>query len=78
MRIIILFVVTLVLVVPTVDVLAATCSTFAAPVAVGQLRNPAFAGMSGLAASRHNPGVWWIHNDAGSGSSEAGTFYALT
>jgi hypothetical protein len=45
---------------------------------VGHLGDPRWNGLSGLAASRYNPGVWWIHNDGGSGTKEAGRFYAVT
>ncbi len=51
---------------------------FDAPVIVGQLRDPRWTGISGLAASQRNPGVWWIHNDGGTGVNEAGRFYAIT
>lgn len=58
-------------------VYATTPVEFKAPILVGQLRDPRWAGVSGLASSYTNPGVWWIHNDGGAGISEAGKFYAI-
>lgn len=55
----------------------AACPVFAPPAVVGQLKDPRWSGISGLAASHRNPGVWWIHNDGGVGRSQAGTFYAI-
>jgi len=33
----------------------------------GTVANGAVTELSGIAASRRNPGVWWVHNDSGQG-----------
>ena len=48
--------------------------SFRAGVPVGQVNSDAIAEASGLAASRLNPGVLWVHNDAGF----AGMLFAIS
>ncbi|HTJ00351.1 MAG TPA: hypothetical protein VL527_15840 [Dongiaceae bacterium] len=47
--------------------------TFAGPVTNGTVNVPNLTEVSGVAASRNNPGVLWVHNDAGN----APVVYAL-
>ncbi len=47
------------------DARAAACPRFRAGVSVGTVSNPSLVEASGLAASRQNPGVLWVHNDGG-------------
>jgi hypothetical protein len=47
------------------DARAVACPVFRAGVSVGTVRNPSVVEASGLAASRRNPGVLWLHNDRG-------------
>jgi hypothetical protein len=47
------------------DARAVACQGFRAGVSVGTVSNPGLAEASGLAASRQNPGVLWVHNDGG-------------
>jgi hypothetical protein len=63
--------------VPAQSVGATTCPMFSAPSTIGQLDDPRWTGISGLAATRSNRGAWWIHNDRGVGLGEAGRFYAI-
>ena len=42
-------------------------SDYGNPEVVGRLRVPALTELSGLAASRANPGALWAHNDSGDG-----------
>jgi hypothetical protein len=49
------------------------CARYAQPVAAGALGEPALAELSGLAASRRNPGVLYAHNDSG----DSARFFAL-
>ncbi|MCA9659157.1 MAG: hypothetical protein KC486_12495 [Myxococcales bacterium] len=44
---------------------AAHCPTFAAPEVLGTLDDPDLDEVSGLVASRRQPGVLWVHNDSG-------------
>lgn len=43
------------------------CPVFAEPVSAGLLASDALVEVSGIAASRASPGVWWMHNDSGAG-----------
>lgn len=52
---------------------AQSCPEFATPVATAHLTDPRWTGLSGIAASRRNFGVLWLHNDGGSGE-----FYAAS
>ena len=47
------------------DAGAVECPVFRAGVAVGTVSDPRVVEASGLAASRQNPGVLWLHNDRG-------------
>ena len=38
---------------------------FGAGVQTGTLQDPAITEASGIAASRTNPGIYWVHNDSG-------------
>ena len=42
-----------------------TCPLFGAAVQTGTLQDPAITEASGIAASRTNPGMYWVHNDSG-------------
>ncbi|MEZ4384178.1 MAG: hypothetical protein R3A79_22785 [Nannocystaceae bacterium] len=44
---------------------ATQCPTFAAPEALATLADPRLDEVSGLVASRRQPGVLWVHNDSG-------------
>jgi hypothetical protein len=50
---------------PASDARAVACPDFRAGVSVGTVSNPSLVEASGLAASRQNPGVLWVHNDSG-------------
>lgn len=50
------------------------CSRFSQPVEVGRVGQPALTELSGLAASRAHPGVWYAHNDSG----DSARFFALS
>jgi len=63
------------LVVPT---WAQNCPQFAAPLTTGYLSDPRWTDISGLAASRGNPGVFWFHNDGGPGAAGSGDFFAVS
>ena len=78
MKRLIVLVLVLLLCIPVPMVRAATCAEFAAPMAVAQLDDPRWAGISGMTASTINPGAWWVHNDRGMGRAEAGKFYGIT
>jgi hypothetical protein len=52
-----------VLIVALFCVSEAVASDFASGIAVGQVTNNGIADVSGIVASRKNPGVLWIHND---------------
>lgn len=58
-------------------VVAQNCPEFVAPVVTGQLADPRWTDISGLAASRRNPGVFWFHNDGGPGAAGSGDFFAV-
>ena len=47
------------------DARAVACPGFRAGVSVGAVSDPSVVEASGLAASRQNPGVLWVHNDSG-------------
>jgi hypothetical protein len=49
------------------------CAAYAAPVAMGEVQDPALDELSGLAGSRLNPGILWTHED----SAGAAELYAL-
>ena len=59
------------------SVCAQSCPQFAAPVLTGRLTDSRWTDISGLAASRKNPGVFWFHNDGGPGASGSGDFFAV-
>lgn len=59
------------------SVCAQNCPQFAAPVVTGQLTDSRWTDISGLAASRRNPGVFWFHNDGGPGAAGSGDFFAV-
>ncbi|CAB4536119.1 unannotated protein [freshwater metagenome] len=42
-----------------------TCPLFGATVQTATLQDPAITEASGIAASRANPGMYWVHNDSG-------------
>ena len=42
-----------------------TCPLFGAAVQTGTLQDPAITEASGIAASRTNSGIYWVHNDSG-------------
>ena len=42
-----------------------TCPTFGAPAVLGTMSAAELDEISGIAASRVNPGVYWVHNDSG-------------
>ena len=42
-----------------------TCPLFGATVQTATLQDPAITEASGIAASRTNPGMYWVHNDSG-------------
>jgi len=56
---------------------AQNCPQFAAPVVTGRLTDSRWTDISGLTASRKNPGVFWFHNDGGPGASGSGDFFAV-
>lgn len=58
----------------TAALLAAVCAGSATVSDAGTVSAPALAETSGLAASRRNPGVWWVHNDSG----DSARFFALS
>ncbi len=49
----------------TQELLASICTGAARIVDTGVIATPEIGEASGLAASRRNPGAWWIHNDSG-------------
>lgn len=49
----------------TIRVFEARCPTFAAGVVAGSIEASELVEASGIAASRKNPGVFWVHNDSG-------------
>jgi len=51
--------------VPSIDARAVACPGFRAGVSAGTVSDPGVVEASGLAASRRNPGVLWVHNDSG-------------
>jgi hypothetical protein len=55
------------------DTVTATCPDFTHPRRVGQIDDPRLTELSGLAASRRNRNVLWVHNDSGAGA----TVYAV-
>ena len=59
------------------SVCAQNCPQFATPVVTGQLTDSRWTDISGLAASRRNPGVFWFHNDGGPGAGGSGDFFAV-
>lgn len=50
---------------PTAALLESICTGAATIVDAGVIASPDISEASGLAASRRNPGAWWIHNDSG-------------
>jgi hypothetical protein len=50
----------------TRSVYQAACKHALVATTPGTVANPAVRELSGIAASRRNPGVWWVHNDSGS------------
>jgi len=50
---------------PSSNARAVACPSFRAGVSVGTVSSPGLVEASGLAASRQNPGVLWVHNDSG-------------
>lgn len=46
---------------------SATSEDYGAPVKLGELEDRRIDESSGLAASRHHPGLYWTHNDSGDG-----------
>ena len=42
-----------------------TCPLFGAAVQTATMQDPAITEASGIAASRTNPGIYWVHNDSG-------------
>jgi hypothetical protein len=55
--------------VPWSDAGAAACPVFRVGVSVGKVSDPSVVEASGLAASRKNPGVLWLHNDGGNAAN---------
>lgn len=47
------------------DATACGCTSYTDPVSAGTIANAALNEISGLAASKRNPGVIWTHNDSG-------------
>jgi hypothetical protein len=47
------------------SVWAAACGRTLQASTPGSVADPALREVSGVAASRRNPGVWWLHNDSG-------------
>lgn len=47
------------------DVAACGCESYTDPVSAGTIANAALNEISGLAASKRNPGILWTHNDSG-------------
>ena len=41
------------------------CAAFGAPIALGRVQDPALTELSGIAVSRVNPGIVWVHEDSG-------------
>lgn len=41
------------------------CSAFGAPVELGRVADPGLTELSGIAVSRANPGIVWVHEDSG-------------
>jgi hypothetical protein len=56
------------------DAANALCETYGPPVQAGQVAESALTELSGLAASRRNPGVYYAHNDSG----DTARFFALS
>ncbi|WP_394834336.1 hypothetical protein LVJ94_48340 [Pendulispora rubella] len=56
------------------DDVSATCPSYASGVSSGSVASDKPQEVSGIAASRRNKGVYWIHNDAGN----AAEVYAIT
>ncbi|NCG21962.1 MAG: PKD domain-containing protein [Rhodobacterales bacterium] len=52
-----------------IDVLPAECPESGTYEAIGQILEPDLIELSGVAHSRQNPGVLWVHNDAGNDRS---------
>lgn len=50
----------------SIEVLPAQCPEGGQQQQLGQIASPRLTEISGVAASRQNPGVLWVHNDAGS------------
>ncbi|MFN7134649.1 MAG: hypothetical protein ACK4N5_21395 [Myxococcales bacterium] len=50
-----------------------SCRTFAPPRQVGTVSDPALGELSGIVASRSQPGVYFVHNDSG----DAARFFAI-
>lgn len=44
------------------------CASYADPVVTGTISNSDLKETSGIAASRHHPGLLWMHNDSGGGA----------
>jgi hypothetical protein len=49
---------------PATPARSTACPTFV-PHALGHVDDEALDELSGIAASRTNPGSWWLHNDSG-------------
>ena len=47
------------------ELVAAVCAGSAGVTDAGTVTSKDLAELSGIAASRRNPGVWWVHNDSG-------------
>ena len=54
--------------------LDAVCAGSATVSDAGSVTAPALTEASGIAASRRNPGVWWVHNDSG----DSARFFAIS
>src|SRR5206468_183531 len=52
---------------------AGYCEAYAAPTRTGTVTAPALTELSGIAASRANPGVLYVHNDSG----DTARFFAI-
>jgi len=50
---------------PSVRLFQAACSGWLKVTNAGTVTDPAIDEASGIAASRANPGEWWVHNDSG-------------
>jgi hypothetical protein len=50
---------------PPATVYDAACAGTLTASTLGTVANVAVVELSGIAASRRNPGVWWVHNDSG-------------